>query len=324
MTPSDMRDQGVTTSALVPCIPPNIMDRALAWADLPDDERRRRATAAAQAHDAAALADLAADWLLLHGKKGARASPLTRRRYRACALGLVAAWRGEDLLHPKRLAATRWLRGLEGQGLTPSTTRVHLAAARALYAALRTAGATTDDPFRDLHPAPDPTARWEKRGPYADEEVDRLLAVADADNRLLILLGAHAGLRVAEMLALVWEDVDLAGGRLVVKSGKGGKQRTVEIGRTLDAELAVQRTPSGPLLRWRTDGKARRRLQEVCRAAGVPYRGIHSLRHTFGTRLYRETDLQTTSRMLGHAGVEVTTVYAKWSDEAGRTAIRAW
>jgi len=28
--------------------------------------------------------------------------------------------------------------------------------------------------------------------------------------------------------------------------------------------------------------------------------------------------------MLGHAGVEVTTVYAKWSDEAGRTAIRAW
>jgi len=313
---------------LIPYTTPGGIDRASAWADLPDDERRRRAVAAAQSHDAVALADLAEDWLLLHGKKGATASPLTRSRYHACVLGLVTAWHGENLLHPKRLAGTRWLRSLEGRGLTPSTTRVHLAAARALYAALRTAGATTDDPFRDLHPALDPTARWEKRGPYTDEEVERLLAVADEDNRLLVLLGAHAGLRVAEMLALVWEDVDLTGGRLVDKRGKGGKRRTVEIGRTLGrtlgVALAAQRTPSGHVLRWRTDGKARRRLQEVCCAAGVPYRGIHSLRHTFGTRLYRETDLQTTSRMLGHAGVEVTTVYVKWSDEAGRTAIREW
>lgn len=151
-----------------------------------------------------------------------------------------------------------------------------------------------------------------------------MLRAADEDGRLLILLGAHAGLRVAEMIALRWEDVDLASGRLVVRSGKGGKRRTVEIGRTLQGELAGWRQAAGPVLRWRTDGKARRRLAEVCRSAGVPYRGIHSLRHTFGTRLYRETDLQTTARMLGHAGVEVTTIYAKWNEEAGRRAIREW
>jgi site-specific recombinase XerD len=44
---------------------------------------------------------------------------------------------------------------------------------------------------------------------------------------------------------------------------------------------------------------------------------IHSLRHTFATRLYRKTgDLYLVQRALGHRQITTTEVYAKVSDEA--------
>jgi len=52
---------------------------------------------------------------------------------------------------------------------------------------------------------------------------------------------------------------------------------------------------------------------------------VHSLRHSAGTRLYAETgDLETTARHLGHAKLETTRVYAKWSDRRLRETIGRW
>jgi site-specific recombinase XerD len=49
---------------------------------------------------------------------------------------------------------------------------------------------------------------------------------------------------------------------------------------------------------------------------------IHSLRHTFATRLYRQTgDLYLVQRALGHRQITTTEVYAKVSDEALRAAV---
>jgi site-specific recombinase XerD len=51
---------------------------------------------------------------------------------------------------------------------------------------------------------------------------------------------------------------------------------------------------------------------------------IHSLRHTFATRLYRRTgDLYLVQRALGHRQITTTEVYAKVSDDALRTALGA-
>ena len=149
--------------------------RADRWASLAEDDRKRQATTAAQGHDTAALWDLTESWLILHGRKGAQVALATRAAYRTGVAALLAAWQEENLLRPSRLAGTRWLRAQESRGRAPASVRVALAAGRALYAALRDAGATAADPFKDVHPAHDPVPRWEKGRPYGPDDVERLV-----------------------------------------------------------------------------------------------------------------------------------------------------
>ena len=57
-------------------------------------------------------------------------------------------------------------------------------------------------------------------------EVAALLQAArDPMDAVLVLLGAHAGVRAQECADLRWADVYLARWDLVVRRGKGGKQR---------------------------------------------------------------------------------------------------
>jgi len=306
------------------------VDRARTWSTMPDDERRRRAVAAAHAREVATLQDLAEAWLVLHGKAGATVSAYTRRNYRHGVRTLVEAWREENLLHPRRAAAALWLRQLEAAGLKPATVQIRLSAARSLYSALRWAAATDADPFETVRPAPDKTPRWEKRHPYRPEEIEALLRVADHEERVLILLAAHAGLRVSECLALRRADVSPARRELVVQAGKGRRRRTVPLSASLVTALqaAQARDDADPLyvLPYRSAFPARQRLKRLARAAGVPYRGVHAFRHACGTRLVKQMngDLEAAARLLGHSSIETTRVYVKWSDDRLRETVGAW
>ncbi len=349
------------STAIVPYRSDDARARAQTWAALGDATQKRTAMEAAHDHDAPALWELTQTWLILHGRKGATVGLRTLRSYREALLprrsaaggappaikkrdgkakgtALLDAWAGENLLHPAREAGTSWLRGLEATGCAPSTVRVYLAGARALYAALRGAGATTADPFKDLHPAPDPVPRWEKRQPYSDAEVTALLAHADGPDRVVVLLGAHAGLRVSEMVALRWADVDLARQRLVVQSGKGGKKRTVPLSTSLASELGRSaRAPGEGVGGAPGEGGARvlpykdrlavwYRLRALARRAGVTPLGVHSLRHYAGTRLTRENNgnLRPTQKMLGHESIVTSEIYAAWSDESLGKQLKSW
>jgi len=347
------------STALVPYIGVGV-ERATAWAQLPDDERKRRAMAAARDHDAGALWALTEDVLRLQGLKGGKVQLSTLATYRTKivppapastkrgqhqrdrALPLLVAWARENLLRPSRHAGATWVRQLEARGCATATVRIYIAAAKALYAALRLAGATEVDPFRDVHPAVDPTPRHEKRAPYdmtgdaGGDEITTLLAAAeDPALRLVVLLGAQAGLRVSEMIALCWADIGARS--LTVVSGKGGKRRSVALSGTLRVALGEEhrRQPQGYLhstegvmmpghvLPWDTRGKIEYRLEQLCDRAEVPYRSraVHGMRHSFATWLTGRTDLQTTQHMLGHSSITTTQIYAHWSDKKGRTAI---
>ena len=325
----------MTETTIVPYVAGSALQRASAWATLPDDERRRRATAAAASHDVDTLCGLADGWLTLHGKAGARVSAHTRTAYRRGVCVLLTAWAQENLLRPRRDAGALWLRQMEEEGLKPATITVRLAAARTLYAALRWAGATEGDPLRDAHAGTDRVPRWEKRKPYSDTDLCRLLDAATAsDDRVLVLLGAHAGLRVSEMLTLTWNDVDLGRRELLVRHGKGDKPRTVTISRTLATALDAWRAESrrreigqarAVVLPVRSAFGMRRRLRLVCMAAGVEPRGIHSLRHSSGTRVMQETNsLEEVAHHLGHSTIETARVYAKWSNTRLRATVGEW
>jgi len=308
--------------------------RARSWVDLPEDERRRRAVEACHDHDVAALWELTDAHLTLYGRAGATVSRYTRRNYRQGVAALVNAWREENLLRPRRDVGALWLRTMEEAGLKPSTVTVRLAGARALYAGLRWAGATEADPLRDAHPQRDLVPAWEKRQPYDPEEVERLIAAAHGDDLALVLLGAHAGLRVSEMLTLRWGDVETGRREIVVRKGKGGKPRTVQMSGSLAAALADLAVTDGDsrgvragyvLSRYGSAFSAWHRLNLVCARAGVEPRGVHSLRHAAGTRVVQETQsLEEAARHLGHASIETTRVYAKWSNTRLRATVGEW
>lgn len=315
-------------TAITPYVAGDALTRATNWADLPPDERRRRAVVAAAGHDAPALWQIAEAYLTLHGRAGATVSVYTLRNYRQGVTSLVEAWARENLLHPGHDAAAVWLRHLEGQGLKPSTIMVRLAAARTLYKALRWTRATEVDPFADARPAADKTAPWDRRGPYSDDEMLTLRQAAAPIDDALILLAGHGGLRAGEIMALRWEDLDLDGRELMVRNGKGGKQRRVVLSASAAEALrkiAPLEKPSGYVLSYRTPHEARARMQRLCKRAGVAYKGIHSLRHTAGTRLFRETEsMEDTARHLGHTSIETTRVYAKWSNQRLQATVGEW
>lgn len=322
--------------------PTTTLARAESWATLPPDELKRRAALAATARDADQLWALTEAYLFLHGSSGARISKHTLRTYKRGVLDLVEAWSGENFLRPTRDAGVVYMRRLEvGDAdcapMSIPTLNVKLAAARTLYKALRWSGATEAHPFDDVRVGKDPTPAWEKRRPYTDDEVEALLDNAEDAEKVMVLLGAHAGLRIGEMADLRWTDLDLDRNRLRVRSGKGGKAATVSVTKRLrDAlsELMLAKSAgeheknrqrdSGYVLPWAAD-HARKRFRKICALAGVDYKsaGVHGLRHGAGTRYYKQTgDLGRVAAHLRHADIQTTRIYAKIdSDSIGEDIV---
>jgi integrase/recombinase XerC len=148
-------------------------DRMKGWSDMPADARRRRAMAAALAHDTDALWSLADAHLTLKGRAGIETSDRTRARYREAIAHLIADWGTVSILQPDAAtdadAGAAWVARLQaGTGgrdtYKPSTVQVHLAAGRLLYRALRWARATTADPFGETR-APARSCRRPTRRP---------------------------------------------------------------------------------------------------------------------------------------------------------------
>lgn len=309
----------------------SLQSRAHMWTALLPDERRRRAVEAVRDHDIAALWSLTEAHTFLFGHAGAGFSPRTAVSYRQALTRFMeyASRSAVNLLRPEPEVGPLYIRSMETEGLMAGTIRVYLAGVRAFYRALRWSGATTADPFVDTRPAKDPTAPWDKRQPYTDEEVDALLKVAGARDQVLILLCAHGGLRIREALAVAWKDIE--DGVIVVRRGKAGKMRRVTCsGRLRDALKTYRSSLWGEvspeqLVVGGTHGPTSERLRVLARRAGVTYRAFHAFRHHAGTKLYRQTGrLEDAARHLGHSTIETTRIYAKWADDTVKKAVEGW
>ncbi|WP_420593891.1 tyrosine-type recombinase/integrase [Deinococcus sp.] len=322
------------------------LTRARLWLD--PEVRRREAVRAARDLDLETLWALTEAHHTLQGS--AQSSRHTLRTYRnGVRLWLLFAQRrAVGLLHPKADQGALFVRELEAgelrltrqrknkkdesaqppprpRPLTPSSVNAYLAGARALYRALRWAGASSADPFLDVKVGADKVARWDKRSPYPQAAIEALLQVGDARHRVMVLLGAHAGLRASEMVSLSRNDVDLSAGRLKV-TGKGRKVRSVNLSASLRRELsALMAQSASDKLIGGTPEAARLRLRRECLKAGVPFLSLHALRHSAGTRLVKSgRTLQDVARHLGHASVATAEIYAKWADESLQNELDNW
>lgn len=298
---------------------------ARAWTTLHDDELKRRAVKAAGEKDVETLLSLTTAYLTHAGGSGVMTSPHTIAAYRS-GVKQFLAWADENalsLLRPGRHAAQSYANALLAAGKKPAGVKLRLAAAGCLYRALRWAGATQATPFEDVKVAPDHTPGIIKRPPYSEDELQEVLAVADIQVKFLLLLTAHAGLRISEALSLKWNDLDSDARRLRVTSGKGRKSRVVAISTTLARAERDYRVHYGPGSRAGFDGNrttapeyvfrfsdtvtARYHMEKAFGQAGVKFRGFHPGRKYAGTRLLQQVkDFGRVAAHLGHESIDTT------------------
>jgi len=162
------------------------------------------------------------------------------------------------------------------------------------------------------------------------DEVRRLIEVAPDDttpaaarDRAIFETLYSAGLRVSELVGLNWRDIDEELGMVMVRSGKGNKDRLVPLGEpALDALLKWRRAmpiawePSGPVIVNLRGGRLTTRSVELILQRRIEAAGIsasitpHGLRHSFATHMLNNgADLRSIQEMLGHASLATTQRY---------------
>lgn len=160
------------------------------------------------------------------------------------------------------------------------------------------------------------------------EEVRHLFArITNRMDRALFLLMLRCGLRVSEVAALKLTDLDWEEKAVLVRQGKGRKDRRVYLSPDAAAGLSEcrgLRPEQVPGERFFWNQKRRRRplsvkaiqkkMERYARAAGVKA-SCHSLRHTFASNLLEAgAEVVSIREFLGHASIASSERYAKLSN----------
>ena len=312
----------MTPNALAIPTPQTAVEISESWAGLPADVRKRRAADASQNGDRAQLRSLLAAYVVLYGRRGSDTSPRTHEVYWRGAELFLAWCENPGAVKPHQAGeaeARRFLASLTGRA--PKSRQVYLTGARTFVAALRWTGLGAGDPFERVS-VRESTTPVGLANPYSPRELRKLLAKADPRERVLVLLAADGGLRLAEVVALTWAQVDLQRRRVSVL-GKGGVFATVSITDQLAKALrGLRRTTEAVLPIGRR--RLQRTIKRLCERAGVKARGYHQLRHSCGKEIYFETgDILAVQRHLRHSSVRTSEIYAHLAEVNYLKAIAA-
>ncbi len=157
-------------------------------------------------------------------------------------------------------------------------------------------------------------------------EIEALLqAIEHPTYRMLAATLYATGLRIGEACLLETRDLDARRGVLVVRHGKGGRQRLLPLSLKLLQQLRLywkENELEPPYLFPNPHGEGsvrpdpvRRAFRLAAKEAGIDKRVTpHVLRHSFATHLLEMgTDLRMIQTLLGHASIRTTTRYTSVS-----------
>ncbi|RZS95363.1 site-specific tyrosine recombinase/integron integrase [Cecembia calidifontis] len=160
------------------------------------------------------------------------------------------------------------------------------------------------------------------------EEVKRILEVhQNVKHRAMLSLIYACGLRRSELLNIKIRDIDTNRGMLLIREGKGKKDRMVPLsGRILELlrEYYKYEKPKEYLFEGETIGSkySEGSLQKVLKTAlqkagiGKPVT-LHWLRHSYATHLLESgTDLRYIQELLGHKSSKTTEIYTHVSQKS--------
>jgi len=158
-------------------------------------------------------------------------------------------------------------------------------------------------------------------------EIQKLLASTEnIKHRTLLMLVYSAGLRKAELQNIRVKDLQLGRKLVLIRKGKGGKDRYSILSDSMLEQLKLYREVYRPTA-WLFEGHNPKNcygaasIWKVYKAAkkrvGLnEVGGIHQLRHCFATHLLEAgMDLVTLKKLLGHNSLKATSIYLHLSSK---------
>lgn len=186
-----------------------------------------------------------------------------------------------------------------------------------------------------------PTARKKQLEILSENEQKSLVEFIKRDithENIGILLSLYAGLRIGEICALQWHDIDLSSGTIsITKTMQRIAEQNTETGRKTaviidvpKSQKSVRTIPVPDFLLYELEKLSKKcnpnsyiltasrytyteprlyqyKFKKVLEQANIRYINFHALRHTFATRAIEQNiDIKTLSEILGHSTVNFT------------------
>lgn len=219
-----------------------------------------------------------------------------------------------------RIDIVEFLSTLSSRGFSGVTRVRKLAALRKFFTFMKDNNFIAGNPVNTVKSP----VKEEKDPPILyKNEYKALLFEASGDPRDYAILQTflQTGLRVSELVNLKLEDIDLTNKLLIVRQGKGKKDRTIPLEdqalNAISKYLEIRDKNNGEFLFLAKNGTSldvrsvRYMVKKYIEKAGINKKvSVHTLRHTFGTH---KIDLGMTipalQELLGHKKMETTYKY---------------
>ena len=253
--------------------------------------------------------------------------------YQAIARTLDAELGDVPLVEMSTESLERWL-SARPAALSNRTREKYVTALNAIFKRARRVWKLSTNPAADLER---PRVRNAKSiEVYAPEEVWALVRAADEQDGVTYLVAAFCGLRMGEVLALRWREVDFT--RRVIRVRESYTQHRVDTPKSSSMRAVPMADPVAKALAqlanreaFNGDGdlvfpnevgehqnpkRLRQRYRATQAAAELRPLSFHDLRHTFGTLAINRADPVQVQHWMGHADLKTTMRYLHYRQRA--------
>ena len=220
---------------------------------------------------------------------------------------------------------------ITGRGLASNTVNTIISVLQSSLKAAQASGAAEHNPSERIK-RPKKTEKRVECFSLAEQKQIEEHVLQHAKSKMFgVLLCLYTGLRIGELLALEWGDVDFEKGILFVnksardnKSGKGDK-RIIDTPKTCTSARVIPlpkqliplfkkhlKNSDAPWIVSHNGNPVstrsyQRSFELLLKNAGIEHKGFHALRHTFATRAIEcGMDVKTLSEILGHKNPTIT------------------